>query len=79
MIILIVIAKNCQNVFLTTFFNVGGSGSANLSDYKAKAEALGSIAYEQAYEKARNAKHAALDWLTAMTAPKAEDEAQNDQ
>ena len=50
-----------------------------MSDYKAKAEALGSIAYEQAYEKARNAKHAALDWLTAMTAPKAEDEAQNDQ
>ena len=45
-----------------------------MSDYKAKAEALGSIAYEQAYDKARKAKHAALDWLNAMTSAKAEDE-----
>lgn len=62
------LSEKLQDKFARTSFGSGNSGSLN--EYKEaarqKAEALANVTYQ----KASNAKHAALDWLSSYTTNK---------
>jgi hypothetical protein len=54
--------------FATSLFFLLGSGSGSIKEAVTSAKALARSYAPGAYDKASQAKHAALDWITNMTA-----------